>query len=159
MVSNICTSGQPAHIASLVENGCIVPLCDLLDISDSKILLVGLEALESICKVGLQTNNVSFAQMIEQCSGVERLECLQEHKNEDVYEKVVMLIENYFAGEDEEDQNIAPQAGENQFSFGLNSPATGKFANDFGPNSPMFGAQVQNQPAQFSAPAAFNFDM
>ena len=70
MVSNICTSGQPAHIASLVENGCIVPLCDLLDISDSKILLVGLEALESICKVGLQTNNVSFAQMIEQCSGV-----------------------------------------------------------------------------------------
>lgn len=53
-----------------------------------------------------------------------RLEELQNHQNEDVYNKSVKLLETYF-GAEEEDENIAPNVNNNSanapsFSFGSN---------------------------------------
>jgi hypothetical protein len=86
--------------------------------------MVALESLEAILKLGSAKGHSEFSQMIQDCEGVERMESLQEHKSNDVYQKVVQLLETYYC-EDEEtvDQNMAPPAvvsgnGSSTFSFG-----------------------------------------
>lgn len=43
---------------------------------------------------------------------------LQEHQNEDLYEKAVSILETYFECEEGDDQNLAPQMAGNQYAFG-----------------------------------------
>lgn len=119
VVSNVATSGQVAHLSTLVEEGVVEPLCDLLTQGDAKIILVALEALESILKLGVTQGCTTYAQMVQDCAGVDRMENLQEHKNNEVYEKVVSLLETYFGADDQEDENLAPAAVGNAYSFGI----------------------------------------
>jgi len=149
VVSNVATSGQVAHLSTLVEEGVVEPLCDLLTQGDSKIILVALDALESILKLGVSQGSTTYAQMIQDCQGVDRMENLQEHKNQEVYEKVVLLLETYFGADDEEDENFAPATAGNTFAFGIPNAAPltanyGKTAagTDFNSNS-----FLQNAPA------------
>lgn len=73
--------------------------------------------------------------------------CLQEHQNEDLYEKAVAILETYFECEEGDDQNLAPQLAGNQYAFGQAAPQAGGFNfNDAA------GAQGGQQPA-----GAFNF--
>lgn len=50
-------------------------------------------------------------------SGLDKIEFLQNHDNQDIYQKAFNIIEKYF-GTEEEDKDIAPQADEEQFRFG-----------------------------------------
>ena len=43
---------------------------------------------------------------------------MQSHDNDDIYNKVVKIISEYFEGEEEDDGNVAPQIEGNQFQFG-----------------------------------------
>ena len=52
VVSNIASAGKPKHIHNLVEQGAIRPLCDMLEAGDGKMLMVALETLDAILKVG-----------------------------------------------------------------------------------------------------------
>jgi len=63
-----------------------------------------------------------YASYIEAADGLDKLEALQNHQNNEIYEKAVKIIEDYFGGEEEEDQNIAPnmETSSNTFSFGSN---------------------------------------
>lgn len=62
-----------------------------------------------------------FIQLIEDADGLDKIEHLQEHQNEEIYEKAVGLLETYFDLEEEE--NVVP-AIENQgtYSFGNGAP-------------------------------------
>lgn len=63
-----------------------------------------------------------FIQLIEDADGLDKVERLQEHQNEEIYEKAVGLLETYFDLEEEE--NLVPP-GEPQgiYSFGQGGPA------------------------------------
>jgi importin subunit alpha-6/7 len=50
-ISNATSGGKNEQIKFLVQNGCIPPLCDLLQVQDAKIVTVALEGLENILKV------------------------------------------------------------------------------------------------------------
>lgn len=96
----------------LVDQGCIKPLCDLLICPDPRIVTVCLEGLENILKVGeadkeqgLNNGINIFAQMIDDCDGLEKIENLQAHDNNEIYEKSVKILERYWAEEDDEQQN------------------------------------------------------
>lgn len=68
-ISNATSGGKPEQIKYLVTEGCIPPLCDLLEVHDAKIVTVALEGLENILKVRLvsvRSWRCSF------CSGVGR---------------------------------------------------------------------------------------
>ena len=130
IVSNVATSSQPGHLAALVSAGVVEPLCDLLTQGDAKIILVALEALEAILKLGASSGSSAYARMISDCQGVDRMENLQEHKNNEVYQKVVQLLETYF-GAEEEDENVAPVVAGNTFSFGLPTNASKSSSSDF----------------------------
>lgn len=61
-------------------------------------------------------------------AGLDKIEYLQNHENQDIYQKAFDIIERYF-GTEEEDTKVAPRIDENeaqfQFSAGENAPQEG----------------------------------
>lgn len=127
-ISNATSGGSPKHIKILVDHGCIKPFCDLLTQSEPKIVLVALEGLENILKVGEEDsvrNNSNmngppenpYANDIDACGGKESIYMLQNHSDPEVAKKARKIC-SYFDDEENDDDNmLAPNAGENQFSF------------------------------------------
>jgi len=126
-ISNATSGGSPEQIRFLVSQGCIKPLCDLLACNDNRIILVALEGLENILKVSDIDNN-QYTSLIEAADGLDKIEQLQAHQNNDIYEKAVSILETYFAAEEEDDgQNIAPTANQQGFNFGASATPEGGF--------------------------------
>mmetsp|Transcript_13643 Transcript_13643/g.44039 ORF Transcript_13643/g.44039 Transcript_13643/m.44039 type:complete len:531 (-) Transcript_13643:39-1631(-) len=134
-ISNATSGGTPMQIKFLVQQACIPPLCELLSVADVKIIIVALEALENILKVGdaeakqTQGGHNLMANHIADSEGLKKIEDLQQHDNNDIYEKAVRILETYF-GVDEEDVNIVPEASGQNFAFGVQN--TPQKAFDFG---------------------------
>merc|ERR1712241_970834 len=59
-----------------------------------------------------------YANLVEECYGLEKIEFLQSHENLDIYRKAFDIIERYF-GSEEDDSRIAPSvdAQGQQFEF------------------------------------------
>lgn len=132
-ISNATSGGSPEQIRYLVAQGCIKPLCDLLVVSDARIITVALEGLENILKIGEQdpaaTGGMNpYTTIIEEAEGLDKIEQLQSHQNNDIYEKSVKILEQYFAAE-EDDSSLAPSVDPNQqtFQFGGGSVPQGGF--------------------------------
>jgi len=131
-ISNATAGGSAQHIEYLVECGCIKPMCDLLTGQDSKLVGVALDALENILRVGKQKQQENslpdnpVVAIVEQADGLNRIEALQEDPNEDVYQKAVRMLEQYWPLEDEDaavDEGQAQVQG--GFNFGANVPQGG----------------------------------
>merc|ERR1712238_112311 len=102
-ISNATSGGNAQQIKFLVQQGCIRPLCDLLTVNDPKIVTIALEGLENINKI----------------------EDLQQHSNNDIYEKCIKILETYFGVEEEEEMAaLAPQMEGNTFGFGMDQQQT-----------------------------------
>jgi len=126
-VSNATSGGTPDQIKFLVSQGCIPPLCDLLTVQDTKIVVVALEGLENILKVGqdeagFHAGTNPMAHIVHEAEGLEKIEQLQGHENEDVYNKAVKILETYFGAEDEDD-GVAPAIAPGGQTFGFGAPA------------------------------------
>ena len=116
-----------------MSQGCIKPMCDLLVCPDPRIVTVCLEGLEIILKIGESEKNMGttggvniYAQMIDEAEGLDKIENLQSHDNNDIYEKSVKILETYWVDDDE----VLPPAdgADNGFQFGgndLNVPQGG----------------------------------
>ncbi len=124
-ISNATSGGlnKPEQIRYLVSQGTIKPLCDLLVSGDNRIILVALDALENILKVGeldkpMTSNTNQMALFIEECGGMEKIHQLQIHDNVEIYKKAYNIIDKYFNDEDD-DTGLNPEvdASGNQFSF------------------------------------------
>ncbi|XP_010431108.1 PREDICTED: importin subunit alpha-7-like isoform X1 [Camelina sativa] len=116
-ICNAIAGGSYKQIMFLVKQECIKPLCDRLTSSDTQLVMVCLEALEKILKVGEvfstrnakgiyqcpQTNVNPHAQLIEEAEGLEKIEGLQSHENNEIYETSVKILETYWTEEEEEE--------------------------------------------------------
>lgn len=93
---------------------------------DSKIVQVALNGLENILRLGEQEANQSgtginpYCSLIEEAYGLDKIEFLQSHENQEIYQKAFDLIEHYFGVED--DSTLAPQVDENQQQFIFQQP-------------------------------------
>ncbi|KAL0389685.1 UNVERIFIED_CONTAM: Importin subunit alpha [Sesamum calycinum] len=123
-ISNATSGGTNDQIKFLVREGCIKPLCDLLVCPDPRIVTVCLEGLENILKVGEAEKNQGntgdvnvFAQMIDGAEGLEKIENLQSHDNNEIYEKAVKILETYWL-EEEDEQLVSGDAPQSGFNFG-----------------------------------------
>ena len=126
-ISNATSGGTPEQIRYLVNQGCIKPLCDLLSCADGRIVTVALEGLENILKVGEKDAKGSgginqYATYIEEAEGLDKIEQLQAHQNNDIYEKAVKILESYFAAE-EEDSAVAPAMDDSRQTYTFASGA------------------------------------
>lgn len=152
-ISNATSGGTPDQIKYLVENGCITPLCNLLTVHDARIVSVALEGLENILRVGQKDKDSSgaeyndYAQQIEAVGGLDKMEALQQHSNQDVYEKAVRILEQFFIIEGEEDiDGVGPENMGNQFAFGQATAPDGGFNFGDGGNGGFGTAPGQGQP-------------
>ncbi|KAI9307778.1 armadillo-type protein [Cunninghamella echinulata] len=124
------TSGglnKPEQIQYLVSQGCIKPLCDVITIMDNRLILVALDGLENILKVGAMNSRSDpeglnrYALHIEECGGLEIIHKLQSHENVDIYKKAYNLIDTYFSDDnDAEQMEETTQNTENGFQFESN---------------------------------------
>lgn len=98
---------------------------------DAKIVQVSLTGLENILRVGAKKessggngNANPYANVIEECYGLDKIEFLQSHENMEVYQKAFDIIETYF-GSEEDDEKIAPSvdANNSQYNFNPNPPS------------------------------------
>merc|ERR1712146_658618 len=83
---------------------------------------VALEGIENVLKAGeheAPTNNNQnpYTTFVDEAEGLDKLEALQNHQNEDVYKKAMHILETYFGLEDEEDDSLAPETTQQGFVF------------------------------------------
>lgn len=134
-ISNATSGGSPIQIKYLVQQGCIEPLCNLLSVHETRIVSVALEGLENILRVGEKEKETTgaefneFARLVESTGGLDKIEALQQHQHQEVYEKVVHLLEAFFAADEEEDiEGVVPDASGQQFTFGSSAAPEGGFS-------------------------------
>ncbi|XP_025829370.1 importin subunit alpha-5 isoform X1 [Agrilus planipennis] len=117
-VTNYTSGGTIEQLAKLVEMGTLKPLCNLLNAKDWKTVSVVLDGLANILNAANRLGEVEkVAIMIEECGGLDSLEALQAHDNENVYEKALSLIENYFSENAPDESVPAPQTADGQLQF------------------------------------------
>ena len=125
-ISNATTGGSTQQIRSFVTRELLDGMIQMAGGNDSKIAHVALESLENILKAGevstfgKATTN-AYVEWFEEMDGIDLLESLQEHQNQAIYERAVAMIETFFEGEEEVDENAAPNRADNgsTFSFGF----------------------------------------
>jgi len=140
VVSNIATGGTDKQVMSVVEVGAIDAVCSVLAVNDTKMLLVALDAVDSILKLGAKLNK-DYISFVDECDGLSMIETLQEHESDEVYNKAILIIETYFGSEDEaEDENLAPESNGDTFGFGVPQKTIGEAecpANGYSNSQPM----------------------
>ncbi|MFQ6652825.1 hypothetical protein Gotur_024505 [Gossypium turneri] len=124
-ISNATSGSSHEQIKFLVSQGCIT-LCDLLTCPDPRIITVCLEGLENILKVGEAQKKLGhtgefnvYADLLNDAGGLEKIENLQSHDNNEIYEKAVKILETYW-GEDEDEPLPPGDASQSGFHFGGN---------------------------------------
>ena len=109
-ISNATSCGTSEQIDFLAAQGCIPALCDLLDIQDTKIVPVALEGLENILKSGglSGSDENPYVLDVEKSGGLDKLDNLQDHESNDIYEHAVKILEVYFGAVDEDEVPANP---------------------------------------------------
>jgi len=130
--SNASSSGTREHIKFFVDQGCIPPLCELLQVNDTKINEVALDALANILKIGeeelthSQLDQNPYAVIIMEVGGIPKLETLQNLKPGKISHKANQIMSTYFETEEDNDgDELQPSTVGGQFSFGAPSSNAG----------------------------------
>ncbi|XP_015434471.1 PREDICTED: importin subunit alpha-3 [Dufourea novaeangliae] len=114
-ISNLTISGNREQVVQLIREGVIAPFCDLLSCKDTQVVHVVLDGIHNMLKfAGPEVEQL--ANMIEECSGLDKIEALQTHDNVEIYKLAFDIIEQYFS-EETDDTNLGPQVGEGTFEF------------------------------------------
>ncbi|KAG9508651.1 Importin subunit alpha-4, partial [Fragariocoptes setiger] len=115
-IYNMVISGKREQIDVLIQNNVIDPLCRLLSTDDTGILHLVLDAIMNILKA-YETNFNPIAEKIELCGGLDRIEQLQQHVNEDIYKLAYSIIDGYFNDDIGEDKTLKPRMNDTEFEF------------------------------------------
>ncbi|CAI9737016.1 importin subunit alpha-4-like [Octopus vulgaris] len=119
-ISNLTISGRKEQVGYVVHEGVIGPFCNLLGVKDPQVVNVVLDGINNILKMA-GDDVESLCQQIEECGGLDKIENLQNHENEDIYKLAYDIIDKYFSGEIEEDTQLVPQAAEQSYQFDPNA--------------------------------------
>jgi importin subunit alpha-1 len=104
VISNATTGGTKEQVDYFIKCNSIPPLIRLLDSTDVRIIKVILEGLENILEIGekfkLSNNKNPYTFVLEESGGLEKIENLQQHPNDEIYEHAVKILESFFGAEE-----------------------------------------------------------
>ena len=113
-VSNATNATSASISLKVYEFGALGPISDILEMKDSKILMVALEAINNLLKAGAAVSGDNDAKVNEVANkfdyigGLSKMEALQEHPNVKIYNKVVEIIDQNYGLIEVNDENDAP---------------------------------------------------
>jgi hypothetical protein len=84
-------------IKSLVKLGAVGKMSSLLSVQDGKTIDVALDFLKAILEYS-SVYDLEYQEVVEECGGLEKMESLQEHSNEEIAEKAEGILETHFQG-------------------------------------------------------------
>lgn len=120
-ITNLTAGGNIEQIVYAVQAGVVKPLCDLLVVKDTKIVTVILDSLINMFTAASKINQLEpLCLMVEECEGLDKIEALQQHQNQQVYHLALTIIDKFFS-EGEEDHALMPDTSAGKFQF---APAT-----------------------------------
>lgn len=86
------------QLALLVQEGVLPPFCNLLEVKDWNTVIVILDGLTNILQTAEKMGEAErVAIMIEEAGGLDKLEALQRHENEQIYQKSMAMIDSFFS--------------------------------------------------------------
>ena len=96
-----------------------------MTVKDSKAVVVVLDGLINILETASNLGELDqVATLIEECHGIDKIEELQHHENETIYEKALSIITKYFTIE-ANDEEVSSTTNGQAFEFGANPPSQG----------------------------------
>ena len=100
-INNLSLSGKREQVAYALQQGVLQPFCNLLTIEDAQILVVVLDGISNILKMASNSEEDIdiLTTQIEECGGLDKIESLQNHPNEEIYKLAFDIIDRYFAEE------------------------------------------------------------
>lgn len=119
-ISNLTISGTKPQVMYLVTQHVVPPLCNLLTVKDFQVVQVVLDGISNILKMG-RSRYVNIGTLIEECGGLDKIEALQNHENEDIYKLAYEIIDQYFSDDVDEDPNVVPLTSEQGYQFDPNA--------------------------------------
>uniref|UniRef100_H2YIH5 Importin subunit alpha n=1 Tax=Ciona savignyi TaxID=51511 RepID=H2YIH5_CIOSA len=96
-ISNLTISGNKNQVVYVCDQGVIPPFCGLLVAKDNQVVQVVLDGINNILK--MTGDNDTVATLIEECGGLDKIEMLQNHVNEDIYKLAYEIIDQFFSGD------------------------------------------------------------
>ena len=156
VVCNAAAAGTPAHVCKIVAGGAIPPLVSVLASEEERMITVVLDAVGAILSVEAKlkadgnpaADLCRFTQQFEEQGLIQRLEELQAHSSNDVYEKAYSLLTKYF-GDDDAGAEEPPQAADAKAGAAGCSGSGSFFA--------AAAADVPRTPTSVVAAAGFSF--
>lgn len=113
IISNVILGKNVHYIRKLIQYGVIGMLIDNFQDGDDRFIWESLDLLETIFKEIKDIDSIMT--YIENAEGIEKIEALQQHRNNEIYEKALHIVENYFQGVSDEDERDMPITPENPF--------------------------------------------
>ncbi|KAJ8707812.1 hypothetical protein PYW07_011489 [Mythimna separata] len=116
-ITNLCLGGTPEQLDSLISAGFLEPYCQLLSAPDHRAISVVLDGLTNLLQAAVKYGQVeALCLRLEEIGALDQIENLQQHENESIYKKVLHILDNYFAEQD--DPNAQPTQTEDEYQFG-----------------------------------------
>ncbi|KAK3603695.1 hypothetical protein CHS0354_023301 [Potamilus streckersoni] len=119
-ISNLTISGRKEQVEYIVQQNVIPSFCNLLSVKDTQVVNVVLDGINNVLKM-CKDDTESICQAIEECGGLDKIENLQNHENEEIYKLAYEIIDNYFSGDIEDDPSLIPAADGEGYHFDPNS--------------------------------------
>jgi len=101
VIYNLVTRNDRKYIKLLLRNFIVSPVVNLLDTVSVDTIMVSLKILKQLLKSEKNIKNGYVSSLIEDSGGLDKIEMLQNHDNEEIYELSLDIIDTYFSDDDE----------------------------------------------------------
>ncbi|OMJ69073.1 hypothetical protein SteCoe_33310 [Stentor coeruleus] len=117
VISNATNAQDKNLVLKIIEIGAFPLICEFLNFSDSKVIMVVLEGIDNLLWAGsgFEVNDVALK--LDEIGGLNKIEALQHCRNLKVYNKVVEIMEKYWGVDEVEVVDEALLAIPQTFSF------------------------------------------